>query len=88
VAFGLISGLQAGGLRVPDDISVVGFDDIELSEFYIPPLTTIRQDRNRLGRRAAEMLIARLTRGAPAPVTEVIPVELVVRGSTGPAPSG
>jgi LacI family repressor for deo operon, udp, cdd, tsx, nupC, and nupG len=86
VAFGLISGLHEGGLRVPEDISVVGFDDIELSEFYIPPLTTIRQDRALLGRRAAELLIARLTRGAPPPETGMIPVELVVRGSTGPAP--
>ena len=88
VAFGLISGLQAGGLRVPEDISVVGFDDIEMSEFYVPPLTTIRQDRNLLGRRAAETLMARIARDAPVAEAGMIPVELVVRGSTGPAPVG
>jgi hypothetical protein len=46
VAFGLIAGLQAGGLSVPGDISVVGFDDIDMSEYYVPSLTTIRQDRH------------------------------------------
>jgi LacI family repressor for deo operon, udp, cdd, tsx, nupC, and nupG len=66
----------------------VGFDDIEMSEFYVPPLTTIRQDRNLLGRRAAETLMARIVRDAPVAEAGMIPVELVVRGSTGPAPAG
>jgi len=85
VAFGLIAGLKAGGLDVPGDISVVGFDDIEMSGSFVPALTTIRQDRPRLGRRAAEVLLARL-RGVTDPAPEaLIPVDLVVRGSTGPA---
>jgi len=88
VAFGLISGLQAAGLRVPEDISVVGFDDIEMSEFYVPALTTIRQDRHKLGRIAAQVLLARLVPGADSPRTEVpLPVELVVRSSTAPPPT-
>lgn len=88
VAFGLISGLQAAGLRVPEDISVVGFDDIEMSEFYVPALTTIRQDRHKLGRKAAEVLLARLVPGADSPRTEEpLPVELVVRSSTAPPPT-
>jgi LacI family repressor for deo operon, udp, cdd, tsx, nupC, and nupG len=87
VAFGLIAGLQGGGLAVPGDISVVGFDDIEMSGFYVPALTTIRQDRTRLGRRAAEVLLARLA----GPVSEgavepLVPVNLVVRASTAPPP--
>ncbi|MGI1661457.1 LacI family DNA-binding transcriptional regulator [Palleronia sp. KMU-117] len=86
VAFGLIAGLQAGGLRVPQDISVVGFDDIEMSRSYVPALTTIRQDRHRLGRRAAEVLLARL-KGRPAPEPQpLIPVDLVLRASTAPPP--
>jgi LacI family repressor for deo operon, udp, cdd, tsx, nupC, and nupG len=87
VAFGLIAGLQAGGLRVPEDISVVGFDDIEMSGSYVPALTTIRQDRPRLGRRAAEVLLARLggrTGDGPEPL---VPVELVARASTAPPPA-
>jgi LacI family repressor for deo operon, udp, cdd, tsx, nupC, and nupG len=86
VAFGLISGLQAGGLRVPEDISVVGFDDIEMSEYYVPPLTTIRQDRNRLGQRAAETLMARLGQTGDPVEAGMVPVELVVRESTAPPP--
>jgi LacI family repressor for deo operon, udp, cdd, tsx, nupC, and nupG len=88
VAFGLISGLLEGGLRVPEDISVVGFDDIEMSEFYVPALTTIRQDRHVLGRCAAEVLLHRLkTSGAPPLPQSAVPVELIVRASTKP-PSG
>lgn len=89
VAFGLISGLIKGGLDVPGDISVVGFDDIEQSAFFVPALTTIRQNRRHLGQRAAEILRARLDgSGKPAPnvqdFAEIISVELVVRDSSGP----
>jgi LacI family repressor for deo operon, udp, cdd, tsx, nupC, and nupG len=88
VAFGLIAGLQAGGLSVPDDISVVGFDDIDMSEYYVPSLTTIRQDRHRLGREAAERLLARLGPDAPGAGAgeTLIDLSLVVRDSTAPPP--
>lgn len=96
VAFGLMAGLVAGGVRVPEDISVVGFDDIEQSEYSIPALTTIRQDRPALGRRAAELLLAQLAHAeledaaeaAPAEpaMIETIDVTLVARASSGPAP--
>ncbi|WP_341872934.1 LacI family DNA-binding transcriptional regulator [Roseibium aestuarii] len=92
VAFGLISALQAGGVRVPEDLSVIGFDDIELSAYYVPALTTIRQDRRRLGESAARMLLDRLGASGPfaggraACDSEVVTlgVELVVRDSTCP----
>ncbi|KAJ01980.1 LacI family DNA-binding transcriptional regulator [Sulfitobacter mediterraneus] len=85
VAFGLMAGLKSGGLRVPEDISVVGFDDIEMSEYYIPALTTIRQDRHGLGRRAARVLLDRLKNKSLERTPEVpIPVELIVRESTAP----
>jgi len=85
VAFGLISTLAGNGVRVPEDISVVGFDDIELSEYYVPALTTIRQDRRALGAKASSLLLDRIeTRNAPGscghePV--MVDVELVVRSS-------
>ena len=86
VAFGLIARLASHGVRVPEDISVVGFDDIDMAESYVPALTTIRQDRDRLGRTAAEQLLSRLNGTAPPgpPEEELLPVELVVRGSTAP----
>lgn len=85
VAFGLISGLHEGGLRVPEDISVVGFDDIELAEFYVPALTTIRQDRHRLGARGAEVLLDQLAKGkSQMGRVELIDVSLKVRRSTAP----
>lgn len=88
VAFGLMARLQAEGLRVPEDISVVGFDDIEMSEYYVPALTTVRQDRKRLGRRAAEVLLDRLSAATPPPEVEpLVPVDLVIRDSTAAPPA-
>ncbi|MFK7792529.1 MAG: LacI family DNA-binding transcriptional regulator [Devosiaceae bacterium] len=84
-AFGLVSGLQAGGMTVPNDISVVGFDDIDISQYYMPALTTIRQDRHLMGRRAAERLLSALqpNSAADSPAhLACIPVSLVVRSST------
>ena len=89
VAFGLIAGLQEAGLSVPGDISVVGFDDIDMSQYYIPALTTIYQDRHLLGRRAAERLLARLKPSSLASGEagdDLIDVELVVRNSAAPPP--
>jgi DNA-binding LacI/PurR family transcriptional regulator len=83
-----IAGLSVArqlGLHVPDDLSVVGFDDIPLAEHLAPPLTTIRQDPIAAGRAAARLLLARL-RGEAAVTPALPPPFLVVRESTGPAP--
>ncbi len=84
VAFGLVSGLKEMGVAVPDDISVVGFDDIELADFFDPALTTIRQDRRTLGRRAADLLLRELNapKGKISDHIEYVDVELVPRAST------
>lgn len=83
LAIGLISGLSALGLSVPQDVSVMGFDDIASAPYALPPLTTIRQDRLALGRAAADLLLERL---ADPAATEgrvlTLPVELVLRRST------
>ncbi|WP_245727343.1 LacI family DNA-binding transcriptional regulator [Paracoccus isoporae] len=81
MAMGLIHGLHKAGLAVPDDISVMGFDNIEWSNYGLPPLTTIRQRRAVLGQKAAETLLAVLD--GERPEAEVIlPVELLPRDST------
>ncbi|WP_179378586.1 LacI family DNA-binding transcriptional regulator [Jannaschia marina] len=86
-AFGFISEADRMGLRCPADVSVVGFDDVEFSERYIPPLTTVHQPRAALGRQAAEMLIGGLRAGGTlAAARHVLPSRLVVRGSTAPPP--
>lgn len=84
VAFGLIAGLHAHGIDVPRDISVVGFDDIDMSEYYVPALTTLRQDRVRLGRTAAQQLLQQLTGPPVDQIQPPLPVELVIRASTAP----
>lgn len=85
LAMGFVAELSRNDLRVPDDVSVMGFDDIDLAEQFIPPLTSIRQDRFQLGETAARMLMDRLQ--APGTLssddTTVMPVSLVVRDSTG-----
>ncbi|MFW2541488.1 LacI family DNA-binding transcriptional regulator [Primorskyibacter sp. 2E107] len=86
VAFGLIATLTEAGVRVPQDISVIGFDDIEMSQFYIPALTTIRQNRRRLGVRATELLLDRLegeiTAAPDVGLVELVGVALIERAST------
>jgi DNA-binding LacI/PurR family transcriptional regulator len=73
------------GLRVPDDLSVIGFDDISLAEHIAPPLTTVRQEPVAAGRLAAAQLLATLD-GAP-PVAQSLPEPtFVVRASTAPPP--
>ena len=86
IAYGLISELRRNKVDVPGEISVVGFDDIELSEHYVPALTTMRQDRLLLGRRAAEMLMERMRSKQAGDMREILvtPIELVARDSTGP----
>ena len=82
MAIGALVAAREAGVRVPDDVAVVGFDDIPAAEFVHPPLTTIAQFPERIGRRAAEMLFERLSGAAPeGGRSEVMPYELVVRES-------
>jgi DNA-binding LacI/PurR family transcriptional regulator len=86
MALGLISALRAGGRRVPEDISVVGFDDIPEAPYFDPALTTVRQDFAELGRRALT-LVERVLDGEEHAVVDLVPPELVVRASTAPPPT-
>jgi len=85
-AVGAMSVFQQAGFRVPTDISVVGFDDISLSSFAIPPLTTVRQPLLEMGRAAAQILLDRIEDRAPFVQEVAVAPELIVRKSTGPAP--
>ncbi len=81
MALGLIRGLVEHGRRVPDDVSVIGFDDLPEARFFSPPLTTVRQDFDLVGRIAVEALIRQIE-GARAAETPSLTPELVVRAST------
>ena len=87
-AIGSIQAFQEAGLRVPDDVSVVGFDDIRIAVHNNPPLTTVRQPLEKMGETAARALLERLDEHRPWIPKIVIEPELVVRASTGPGPAG
>lgn len=81
MAAGIMTGLRSHGLRIPDDISIVGFDDISIARLVTPPLTTIRQDMNLKGRLAVDFMLQKLS-GKPLESTEVIlPTKLIERDS-------
>jgi LacI family repressor for deo operon, udp, cdd, tsx, nupC, and nupG len=86
-AIGFVSGLRQHGLECPRDVSVVGFDDLAIASHFWPPLTTMRQPREALGRLAAEALIDLIEgqSSGRAPQHIVLSSELIVRGSTAPA---
>jgi DNA-binding LacI/PurR family transcriptional regulator len=85
MSLGLLRALCERGIRVPDDVSVVGFDDIPESEFFLPPLTTVRQDFGELGRRALRLIVDRID-GIPVPSPSILLApELIVRASAVPA---
>jgi DNA-binding LacI/PurR family transcriptional regulator len=83
-AIGAIWAFREAGLRVPQDISVVGFDDVPLAVFSDPQLTTIRQPLQRMGQIAAKTLIDQIEQKAEFQPEIIIEPELIVRASTGP----
>ena len=85
-AIGAVRALKEAGLRVPEDVSVVGFDDIQSAAYATPSLTTVRQPLAEMGERGAQILLERISnREAAYPAEIVMAPELVVRESTGPA---
>lgn len=88
IAMGVIRGLAERGRRVPEDVSVAGFDDHPLARLWSPPLTTVRQDFARLGQEAFALLALQIDAAqsrAPRPPARMVrhAAPLVVRGSTG-----
>lgn len=86
LAIGAVLEAQAMGLRVPEDLSITGFDDLAISRHVAPPLTTLHIDNREIGRLAADYLLARLDGLDPPPPPPLLP-DLIERGTTGPAPA-
>lgn len=88
-AMGAIRALRESGWQVPEDVSVIGFDDIQSAAFQNPSLTTVRQPLREMGRAAAEILLKRINRpGSEIHDQHTVEPELVIRETTGPAPAG
>ena len=81
MALGLLRALTERGLRIPGDVSVVGFDDIPEASFYLPPLTTVRQDFGEVGRQALGALVERMSGVTAAGLRVRVDTELLIRQS-------
>jgi DNA-binding LacI/PurR family transcriptional regulator len=87
MALGVLRALHERGRRVPQDVSVVGFDDIPDAAAYLPPLTTVHQDFAEVGRRCVQGLLEQIRDTRVRPGTVLVPTTLVERASTAPPPS-
>jgi len=89
IAIGMLQRLRERGVRVPEDVSIVGCDDIFGADFCSPPLTTVTAPMEQAGRVAVTMLLGQINPGFGVPPRSqaVLPTHLTIRGSTGPAPA-
>lgn len=88
MALGVLRALHECGRRVPQDVSVVGFDDIPEAASFAPPLTTVRQDFTEVGRRCVESVLRQIRNGVAERGTSLVAPRLVVRASTAAPPGG
>ena len=86
MALGVYRAMAEAGRRIPDDVSIVGFDDVPEAAQYTPPLTTVHQDFDEVGRRCVERVLAEIAGRHDGVGTTLVPTRLVVRASTGPPP--
>jgi DNA-binding LacI/PurR family transcriptional regulator len=87
MAIGALRAISDSGLSVPDDLAVVGFDDLPASERSSPPLTTLRQPISQIGETLIEILLDQIDTEAREPVRKLIATELIIRESSGPCPT-
>jgi LacI family transcriptional regulator len=87
MAIGVVRALTARGIRIPEEVAVVGFDDIFPASLTDPPLTTVHQPMRKIGERGCDRLIDRIANPSLRPKVELLPAELVLRSSCG-CPSG
>ena len=86
MAIGAMSAARDVGVLVPRDLSIVGFDDVDVAAHVEPPLTTVHQPIREKGAEAARLLLANIERRDPPTERRRLPTRLIVRGSTGPPP--
>ena len=86
LASGVLRAAQLLNIKVPDELSVVGFDNITMGNYTEPSLTTVSGDKEELGARAVRRLVEAVNENEDEALMEILPVELIVRNSTGPVP--
>lgn len=84
MAIAAIKGFSEKGLKVPEDISITGFDDMDVSKYIVPTLTTVAQPAEKIGERSAELLLTLINEEAPGAIEHILPYEFVIRESTAP----
>jgi LacI family transcriptional regulator len=88
MAIGAMAAIEDAGRRIPEDIAVAGFDDIDYARLVTPALTTVRQDRAKMAEAVMRSMLSLLARPDEPPPASILPVELIVRPSTTPRSSG
>ncbi len=86
LALGAYHSLRLHGLRCPEDVSVVGFNDMPFAGDFQPPMTTVRAPHFEMGVESARLLLSEIAASASGAVKVTLPVSLIVRGSTCPVP--
>jgi DNA-binding LacI/PurR family transcriptional regulator len=86
MALGVLRAMHEAGRDVPGEVSIVGFDDIPEAQFFTPPLTTVHQDFNEVGRQSLMLLLDEIGAASRSASRVVVPPVLQVRDSTGPPP--
>ena len=86
LALGILRALHEHGKRVPEDLSLVGFDDVPEAGYFIPPLTTVRPDFHAVARHALELLLAQIEAGVPSTAQMMLPPTLIERRSVSAPP--
>jgi DNA-binding LacI/PurR family transcriptional regulator len=89
MAFGVIRYYTEQGISIPKEISIIGFDDIDLARHIHPPLTTVKVFKEEMGQQAVQILLdASASKKQKSPATIRIPTELIIRASAGPPSKG
>jgi DNA-binding LacI/PurR family transcriptional regulator len=83
VAFGAIQAIRQHGLTIPEDIAIVGFDDVSIAQYMDPALTTIRLPANQIGKKAGELSLRLINHGSSETEGHLLPTELIIRSSCG-----
>ena len=88
MAIGAMAAIEEAGLRIPEDVAVVGFDDIDYAQLVTPSLTTVRQSQDAVAEGLINSMLRLIEHPGEPPRVSIVPVDLIVRDSTPGTPDG